>query len=133
MNATNPSLARELHEKLATIDITTIPVLSRDRSIPRKEQAALARSLFKSLGLRGISVTAPNYSMARSVDIRLPKRNDYVLNTDGTVLDYATDPAAQANVNAEKRLGAILLAAFPRHDDRSDTQSDHFDYRWSLR
>ena len=122
--------AAEFHSKLATIDITVIPVMSRDRLIPRKQQAALARQLFKQLGLKGISVTAPNYSMAQSVDVRPPKRNDYQLDGQGFMIPG--DPAAEANSVARQRLESILLAAFPQHDNRSDSMTDYFDYCWSI-
>jgi hypothetical protein len=120
--------AVELHAKLATVDISSVPVISLDRHQPRKEQAALCRGLFKTLGLKGMSVTAPNYSMAQGVDVHLPSREDYVFTVTGFVQE--NDPAQKANGEAQERVRAILLAAFPRHDDRSDTQSDHFDFRW---
>lgn len=118
------------HERLAQIDISAVPVMSLDRHQPRKEQARQCRELFRRLGLKGISVTAPNYSMAQSVDVRLPGREDYVFGVGGMV--QANDPARNANSEAQQRIRAILLAAFPKHDDRSDAQSDHFDYRWSV-
>ena len=124
------ALATALHVALAALDITTAPVMSQDRSLPRKEQAALARKLFRQLGLKGISVTAPNYSMAQSVDVRMPKREDYALDAYGMVLEG--DAARLANNEARERLEAVLLSAFPNHEDRNDTQSDHFDYRWSI-
>lgn len=124
--------AGALREKLAAINILDLPVMSRERSLPRKEQAALCRKLFKQIGLKGISVTAPNYSMAKSVDVSLPSRSDYKLNVCGMVEDWATDPASMVNSENRQRIQAVLLAAFPRHEDRSDTQSDHFDYRWSI-
>ena len=126
------NLALALHARLPQIDITEIPVMTMERHIPRKQQAALARELFRRLGLKGISVTAPNYSMAQTVDVHQPRRRDYVLDGHGMVKDYATDPAAQANEAARTRLEAILLAAFPQHDNRSDRMTDHFDSKWSL-
>ena len=123
--------AMSLHARLAEIDLAAVPVVCTDRHIPRKEQAALARKLFKSLGLRGISVTAPRYSMASSVDVSMPKREDYTRDDHGQI-DFATDPAAQANGEARHKVSAILDTAFPNHVDRSDGQSDHFDYRWSI-
>jgi hypothetical protein len=112
------------------VDITEIPVMSNERSIPRKDQAKLARELFKKLGIKGISVTTPNYSMAQSVDVRLPKRCDYDFDNCGFVVEG--DAARKANSDAEKRVDAILLAAFPNHDNRSETQTDYFDYCWSV-
>jgi len=124
--------AAALHTALAAVDITSIDLVSRDRNIPRKEQAKLARLVFSKLGLKGISVTAPNYSMAQSVHVRLPKRHDFtVLREDGGI-DWGKDPAAKANQEAASRVGSILLAAFPNSEDRSDSMTDHFNYRWSI-
>jgi membrane protease subunit (stomatin/prohibitin family) len=123
-------IAKKLHTALAAIDITTIEIASNDRHIPRKEQAKLARELFKKLGLKGISVTTPNYSMAQSVDVSIPSRNDYKM-----IGQYDIDPeceACKANHEARERIEAILLAAFPNHDNRSDSQTDYFDYCWSF-
>lgn len=124
--------ALALHERLARIDITDIPVITMDRQISRKQQAVLARELFRRLGLKGVSVTAPNYSMAQTVNVDPPRRRDHILDDHGMIKDYATDSAAQANEAARTRLGAILLAAFPQHDNRSDAQSDDFDSKWSI-
>ena len=33
---------------------------------------------------------------------------------------------------ARAKLEKILARAFPNHEDRSDTQSDYFDYCWSF-
>jgi hypothetical protein len=124
--------ATALHQALAAVNITEIDMASRERNIPRKEQARLARHLFGKLGLRGISVTAPNYSMAQAVDVRLPVRRDFTCLSPSGDVEWERDPAAQANRVARERVEAILLAAFPNSEDRSDTQSDHFNYRWSI-
>lgn len=107
--------AERLDDAIVAVDVTRIPVMSADRTIPRKEQAALARKLFKQLGLRGISVTAPNYSMAQSVDVRLPETGD-----------------RERDMSIEEQVREILAIAFPNHDNRSDSQSDHYDYKWSI-
>lgn len=121
--------AKILFQVLGAINITEVPVVSLDRNIERKEQAKLARELFSKLGIKGISVTAPSYSMASSVHVSFPRRNDY---SAAPMEDLLNDPAHQANNAAHDRIEAILLAAFPNSDDRSDTQSDHFDFRWSI-
>lgn len=117
----------DFHQAVAKINLSKVSVMSTDRSISRKEQARLARKLFGALKLKGISVTAPNYSMAQSVDVRIPtgkamhfiKRTDYI--------------AAVANNQAENKIRQILAIAFPNHDDRSDTQTDYHNYKWSIR
>ena len=125
--ATDP---KEFHAALAAVDITEIPVMSRDRHIPRKLQSKLARMLLRSLGIKGVSITTPSYSMAQTVDVRIPQRDDHDLDEGGYMVPGC--PAAVANTEARQRMLSILLAAFPRHDDRSDTMTDYFDYCWSV-
>jgi len=126
-------IAETLHAKVGGIDLSSVSVMSKDRHIPLKEQAAKTRELFKTLGLKGISVTTPNYSMASSVEVELPKRSDFTVFKDGGFVDRPNDPACLANTAAEKKVEAILAKAFPNHDDRSDIQTDYFDYCWSVR
>lgn len=128
---TNLTTSLALHERLAQVDITKIPVMTMDRCVPLKVQAKLTRTLFKALGIKGVSVRAPRYSMACVVEVRLPRRTDYVRNSAGQV-EWDKDPAAQANTTARNRMEAILLAAFPQHDNRSDYQTDYFDSCWSI-
>lgn len=122
--------AKVLHERLAQVNPLDLPLMTRDRSMQRKDQAKLARELFKQLGFKGISVTTPNYSMASTVSVKPPARYDYVLDEGGFIV--RGDGAAKANTDAYSRILSILLAAFPNHDDRSETQSDHFDFKWSV-
>lgn len=103
-------LGCRLAARLEEIDPGAVEVVSIDRYIPRKEQARLARRLFRDLELKGISVTTPSYSMAQAVDVRLPHRSGVM----------------------ERKVRAILSKAFPNHDDRSDSRTDHFDYCWSI-
>ena len=73
------------------------------RGWPRKERAKQIRGLFRDFGLKGIGATTPTHSMAQSIDIRIPGA-------------------------ATERIHAILLAAFPDLDDRSDSRTDYFNY-----
>lgn len=130
--------------QIFSVNLDNIPVMTRDRFIPRKEQAKLARELFKRLGIKGVSVTAPNYSMAQSVDVKVPtfllEPNDFIfegINHENLCFSDMPDrvPAKMkhlANWNAKNRIEEILLKAFPNHNDRSDLQSDYFDYKWSI-
>lgn len=131
--------------QIFSVDLERVPVMTRDRHIPRKEQARLCRELFKRLGVKGVSVTCPNYSMAHSVDVdidkNIPIRLDAFIHNG---VDYRNEvfsdmpddvPAKQINqtkCNARQKMEAILLRAFPAHDDRSDLQSDYFDFKWSI-
>lgn len=132
-----------LHPTLLLIETTNldaVPQFLLDRSASRKVQAAAARALFKQLGLKGISVTAPNYSMAQAVHIHLPHTE--VTPELQAAYHQACRTRAQAiaaygqlrqrEYAAEQKLEAILAKAFPNHLDRSDSQSDHFDFCWSI-
>ena len=118
---------------IAAVGLDSVrPVPNVGRRASRKELAAAARALFKRLAIRGVSVTAPNYSMAQAVDVAVPCRDDYtVRDPDGSV-DWPNDPAARANVAARDKVEQILLRAFPGTEDRSDSRTDYFDYRWSI-
>jgi len=132
-------------EQIMAVNLERVPVMCTDRHISRKTQANLARDLFKALGIKGVSVTCPRYSMAQSVDVDIAKNEAIPLDAfilDGA--DYRNEcfsdmpddvPAKriqQSKNNARAKVEAILALAFPNHDDRSDTQSDHFDYCWSI-
>lgn len=140
---TRHEVAESLHDALNLVSETSIPIVCRDRHIPRKDQAKLARALFKRLGLNGISVTTPNYSMAQSVHVELPKLEihvanmwphggDHVHEPGCSIRDEDRCPTCRNNFSAMKKIELILAKAFPEHDDRSDTQSDYFDYCWSI-
>ncbi len=133
--------ADQLQDALAKVSETEIPVMSRDRHIPRTEQAKLTRELFKRLGLKGISVTTPNYSMAQSVRVSLPKLEIHCPNYwphggdychHGYVDESLVCPTCRENRRIREKIEEILARAFPNHDDRSDTQKDYFDYCWSV-
>jgi hypothetical protein len=121
-----------VHAALAAIDLIMVPVVATERHTHRKVRAKLTRELPKRLGVSGISVTTPRYSMATAVDVLIPARSDYTLrHPDGTV-NWAEDPAALSNSAAEATVRAILARAFPNHDDRSDSTTDYFDNPWSV-
>jgi len=106
-----------IFEKIMQVELEQVSVMETDRHIPRKLQATRARALFKQLGLKGISVTVPRYSMASSVYVQLPRENE-------------TWPE---RIAAMHKLGQILDRAFPSHDDRSDVMTDYFDFCWCIR
>lgn len=118
------------HQAIGAVDLDRVPVMSTDRRIDRKDQAKLARTLFKRLGVPHLSVTTPNYSMASTVDVDVPGRRDYGADQFNKVPH--DDPARAANNNARLKVEAILLKAFPNHNDRSDSRSDYFDFCWSI-
>jgi hypothetical protein len=99
----------------------------------RKERAAKVRKLFKSLGIKGVSVTAPSYSMAQAIHIRLPYDSYHEHATH-----YTFDEAQQRMVSncpicakknaADRHLEAIILAAYPDLEDRNDPMTDYYNY-----
>jgi len=129
------------YAQIQAVNLDAVPVMSKDRTIPRKEQSKLARQLFKRLGIVGVSVTAPNYSMAQSVDVRLPSEPHpgwagFEQYQHMSYTEMPSNVPAKAHllrkIEAQKRLESILARAFPNHDNRSDYQSDYFDYCWSF-
>ena len=111
------------------------------RQLERKEIAAKVRGLLKSLGIKGMSVTAPSYSMAQTIHISFPRcgRNEHEpvhfrLEAEerakgGPYRGMAlVCPFCRVEREARDRLETLILAAFPDLDDRSDLQSDYFDY-----
>lgn len=114
----------------------------------RKVWAAEIRSLFKSLKIKGVSVTTPNYSMAQGVQISLPGTITWISGDDHVALHDKLDrehvndevwhgrstycPHCQKSQQAQEALKRIILAAFPDLDDRSDYVTDYSDYCFSI-
>lgn len=130
-----------LYDAIEAVDLSVVASTGLDRHEPRKVQAAAARKLFRELGIRGISVTAPNYSMAQSVDVRIPKPADSEHHGDkwphGNSFELSRSEATRCPACARRsrirdKVEGILARAFPNHDNRSDSQSDHFDFCWSI-
>ncbi len=138
------TMASALLARLRAIDLDSVPVSDFGRCERRKDRAKAFRALFKQLGLKGISVTAPNYSMAQSVDVRLPRiaENEHVQtrwpHDHGACCGSAghTDetrcPACREFAEMRKRIEAILWKGFPNLRDRSDSMTDYFNYCWSV-
>lgn len=117
---------------------TKLPAVhnSHLRQASRKEWAQAVRKLFKELGLTGISVTTPSYSMASSIQISLPSVENS--NSDEHVKLHddlwregrpGTDcPKCKERQQAREHLENVILTAFPDLDNRSDITTDYFDY-----
>ncbi len=132
--------ATETYAAIHAVDLAKVPVMSLDRSIDMKEQARLARELFKKLKIKGVSVTSPNYSMAQAVEVQVPADRvgfeGFEQFENMSYSDMPNDvPAKIANrqrYEAGEQLLKILLVAFPNHDNRSEPQSDYYDFCWSV-
>lgn len=115
---------------IKSIEAAEVPeVVDRDlRGKYMKERSAAIRALFKKLGIVGVSVTSPNYSMATATDVLAP-RDDH---SHSYGVEFADCLVCRRNGKARKMLRAIILAAFPDLDDRSDGRSDHYDFKFSI-
>jgi hypothetical protein len=102
------------------------------RREPRTVWAAEVRKLFRSMGLKGISVTAPNYSMAQAIDIKTPRNEPEPTVKDEHGYDNYHPEYLAARNAALAKVEAIIVAAFPDLDNRSDFISDYFDYCLSI-
>ena len=149
----NRAAIRSIHEQatalqtaydttLHQIETVALPPVRRHglRAQGRKAWASEVRHLLKELKITGISVTAPNYSMASSITIRLP-RNEWEGKHKAThdeieVHERGKDcwlgfgtycPFCKRERQVKDRLETIILAAYPDLADRSDLQSDYFD------
>jgi len=115
-----------LNETLDAIEAAPVPLV-RDpamRSKGRKEWADAVRALFKDLGIPHVSVTRPSYSMACSIDIRLPSTSH---GYHGSA-EYRECPRCVRRRRGEERVERLILAAYPDLNNRSDPMVDHFDY-----
>jgi hypothetical protein len=124
----------EINSNLQAILDAPLPGMRRAslRRESRKVIAAEVRSLLRSMGLKGISVTAPNYSMAQAIDIKTPRNEPEPIVKDEDGWD-AHHPDYRAACNAASaKIEAIILAAFPDLDNRSDSMTDYYDYRLSI-
>jgi hypothetical protein len=135
MNASDP-LPFVLDPKIQAILDAPLPAC-RGVALRREERkviAAAVRKLFREMGLKGMSVTAPNYSMAQAIDIKTPRNDPEPLVYDDEEFMYGKHhPAYREARNAVlAKVEAIVLAAYPDLDNRSDYHSDHYDYRLSI-
>lgn len=125
----NPPMSAQLR---AILD-APLPAMRRAdlRRQERKEWAKAVRKLMKDMGLVGVSVTTPSYSMASSIEVRLPEAAAHERGWQSGH-DFATCPTCQQRNRAERRIVDIIVAAFPDMRDRSDYQSDYFDFALSI-
>jgi len=129
--AATPEVASDLPScpDLERILSVELPVFRDNiRRQPRIERSTAIRKLFKDLGLKSINVTTPNHSMASSTDIRIHR--DF--HEHAPHADFSTCPRCQRRQKAIQRIHEIILAAFPDMQDRSDHQSDYFNYAFSV-
>lgn len=129
-----PAPAPADSEAVRTIEAAQVPAapLRTDaRRMTQTERSAALRALLKSLGVKGVSVTSARGSMCYWSHIRFdgvphpPVANWCEHNS--RVCDVC-----QRNNAAERKVHRIVLAAYPDLDDRSDSQTDHFDFVYTV-
>jgi hypothetical protein len=103
------------------------PDLRKER---RTVWAKAIRRLLADLGIKGVSITTPHYSMAHSIDIKLPAGTPH--DRGAADHEYRDCPMCQERNRAQDRITQIILAAFPDLDDRSDSMTDYFDFCLSV-
>lgn len=122
--ATNPVIA--------SIEAAALPAgLAPEgiRNLAQKERTTKIRNLLKACGIKGLSVTSATGSMCYWTHVRFP-RVDHAVGTDmHSRFDCAV---CVANLTASRKLSALIVEAFPDMGDRSDIQSDHFDFMFTV-
>lgn len=108
----------------------SLPTYAIPRNIERKVFAKTVREMFKKLGIKGASVTTPDYSMASSIDIAIPVY--YIDVYDSVTLDRLTSDAGDKSTKLHEQIKMIMANAFPTMDDKSDTMTDYFDFKYML-
>jgi hypothetical protein len=103
------------------------PDLRKER---RTVWAKAIRRLLRDLGIKGVSITTPHYSMAHSIDVKLPAGTPH--DRGAADHEYRDCPMCQERNRARDRITRIILAAFPDLDNRSDLQSDYYDFCLSV-
>lgn len=98
---------------------------------PRTETAKQVRRTLRAMGIRGVRVTTPRYSMAQGLDIAFAGDDhtpDACGQWDSVYREHDRDcPRFWRWHLADQRIEALLIRAFPNLDNRSDSQTDYFD------
>jgi hypothetical protein len=123
-HAPNPLLYAILRADLPSV---RNPDLRKER---RTVWAKAIRRLLADLGIKGVSITTPHYSMAHSIDVKLPAGTPH--DRGAADHEYRDCPMCQERNRAQDRITQIILAAFPDLDDRSDSMTDYFDFCLSV-
>jgi len=106
------------------IEKTELPAFVANlRQQTRKVQAGNIRQLFRTLGIKNVSVT----TRISSIRIKLPKTEHIV--PEGTTHIFRSNCSdCQRLLPVREKLEKIILSAFPDLDDRSDLMTDYFNF-----
>lgn len=133
--------AEEVTASYQSIIRANLPTANRTvtrQSHDRKAWAAAVRAMLRNLGIKAVSVTAPSYSQAHSIDIRLPRYAEAAhtcfdsYTTKYAPIDERHCRACTLQSQAQSKMHAIMHVGFPQLDNRSDSQTDYFDFCWTV-
>lgn len=121
---------------IASIESAALPAPTGEpiRSLATTEQNAKIRALLKSLGIKGVSVKRSHAGWAATVSVSFAGISHACAADSWDRQHNRSDcPTCVRTIAAERKIEAIILAAFPDCGDRSDLQTDYFDYVFSVR
>lgn len=124
-----------------TILATPLPAfVANIRALKPTERSTAIRKLFKQIGISGLRVTTPYYFGICRIAIPEDDDHDEVhAAAEKTAHDefpylgmvhYCT--VCKRRLDARNHLEKIVLAAFPDLDDRSNLETDYYDYVFAI-
>jgi len=113
---------------LSQIEAATIPAVVNPslRHEDPKARSWAIRQMLRKVGIKGAHVTVGRGSTCaevRFLGVACPTRESH---------NRSACPECKRNLDAEKKVSDIILGAFPDMDDRSDSMTDHFDYKFTI-
>lgn len=121
-------------DTIRTIEAATVPAAPlnpKARSAGQKERTVMIRKALKDCGVRGVSVTMATGSMCYWTHVRA-EGVPHAEGTDWNEHERRECLVCERNQAADKKLHAIIMAAFPDLGDRSDSMTDHFDFVFTV-
>lgn len=124
----------EAPESIRSIEAASIPapIGQPVRGAGQKERTKRIRQVLKAAGIRGgVSVTMARGAGCYQTDVRIDGIQ-HAPDVDWNKHEYRECPVCMRNAAADRRVSAIILGAIPDLDDRSDSQTDHFDFMFTV-
>lgn len=127
----------DLYTRLNAVDLDAIEPISMKRyetEMPREAKKALNRLIGTG---HGISIRRGRGTAWGYIDVILPKVHPQEDCTagwqpNGDFVPMFNCEGCRAESAAEHRIEEILYRLYPSTDDRSDSQTDYFDFVWSV-
>lgn len=108
---------------IETASLPAAPFALGTRRLWGAARTSVIRQALKASGVRGVSIKA---STTGRTDIGL--KGEVHPACDWSTHIVHECPTCSRNLAAERKITAIVLAALPDLDDRSDTMTDYFDF-----